>query len=79
MTDNLMDRYLELAEMQNIDSAEYAVEWHKLAADAEGGARPALAEMCRQRGDHYAAQDYGEYIRLIEGSFSELIDVYALS
>ena len=76
MNDNLMARYLELAKVQNIESvAEYALEWYKLAADAEIEGRINLAAMCQERGLFYAVQDEGEYIRIIDRSLSELIAV----
>ena len=79
MNDPLTARYYELAMAQIIpDVASYAIEWMKLAADAEAYSRFSLAGMCRSRGDFYAQQDYGEYIRLIEGSFSELLPVSAV-
>jgi len=80
MTDTLTARYIELSMTQIIpDIALYAIEWMKLAADAEAQGRFSLAGMCRSRGDFYAHQDYGEYIRLIEGSFSELLRVDELA
>lgn len=74
--DALMDRYNELAFTQEIASIEsYADDWLKLARDADSAGRPALAGMARERGLFYAQQVPGEYIRLFEGSFSELIQV----
>lgn len=77
--DKLSIAYMELCNMQNIDDlANYARAWLELAqmADAEG--RPALAAMCISRGDYYsqvAAEQDGEYIRLLELPFAELIPV----
>lgn len=74
--DALMDRYNELAAMQEFSSSgEYAKMWLDLAADAESQNRPALAGMARGRGEFYKKQAEGSYIRLLEGSFSELIQV----
>ena len=76
MNDELMARYMELAKVQNIESvAGYAYEWHKLAADAQVGGRLNLSAMCEKRGNFYAKQDEGEYLRLIDRSLSELIQV----
>ena len=76
MSDELMARYLELAKVQNIESvAEYAYEWHKLAADMQIAGRINLGAMCEERGNFYAKQDEGEYLRIIDRSLSELISV----
>ena len=76
MSDDLMARYLELAKVQNIESvAAYAYEWHKLAADAQISGRINLGAMCEGRGNFYAKQDEGEYLRIIDRSLSELISV----
>jgi hypothetical protein len=71
-TDDLMQRYNALAMLQNFDAQEYANDWERLAADAAAQDRPALSEMCRSRGLFYA-QYQGEQIRIIDGSFSELL------
>ena len=71
-TDELMQRYNKLAMLQNFDAQEYAGDWERLAADALAQDRPALSEMCRSRGQFYA-QYQGEQIRIIDGSFSELL------
>lgn len=74
--DELIDRYNALAFMQEIPSLrEYAQAWHNLANDAESQNRPALAGMARARGEFYQKQAEGQYIRLLEGNFSELIQV----
>lgn len=68
--------YLALANMQNIDDIrDYALAWADLADIAQDNQRPALAAMCRSRAEFYGSQDTGEYIRLFDGSFSELITV----
>lgn len=74
--DALMDRYNELAFTQEIpDIKLYADSWMELGRQADEQGRIALAEMCFSRGRFYGRQAGGEYIRLIEGSFSELIPV----
>ena len=74
MTDPLMKRFLELSLMQNIpDMAVYADEWNKLAADARAVKRPHLADTCTSRWQAYKGLS-GEYVRLVEGSFSELLE-----
>lgn len=74
-TDTLMQRYLELSLMQNINIARYAFQWKTLSEDAAKADRPNLAEMCASRADFYGKQAGDEYIRLIETPFSELIQV----
>lgn len=74
--DALTRRYNELAFAQNIpDIRGYANEWQALAVECVIGGRPALAGMCQGRADFYKVQADGEYVRLLEGSFSELIAV----
>ena len=79
MTDPLTDAYYSLAFMQNIDNIkDYALAWDELACMALLEGRPALAGMCTSRAAYYyevAEAQSGEYIRLIEGSFAELIAV----
>ncbi len=75
MKDELMQRYYELSMLQNINIARYAFAWRTLAEDAAKADRPALASMCASRADFYGKQAGGEYIRLIETPFSELIQV----
>ena len=76
MNDPITTRYLELSNTQNIpDLAAYAVSWQKLAADARAAGRVASADAYQKRGDWYAEQGKGEHVRLIEGSFSQLIPV----
>ena len=75
-SDELMERYNILATTQNIeDVSAYAVAWQKLAADAREADRPALAAMCQQRGDDYGSLGGTEYVRIIEGSFSEVFEL----
>ena len=74
--DELMERYYKLAAVQEIPNiARYAFEWAVLAEDAAKAGREACAEAWNKRGQFYAQQAGGEYIRLIEGSFSELVQV----
>lgn len=74
-TDTLMQRYLELSMMQNINIARYAFQWRTLAEDCIKANRPETAAMCASRADFYGKQAPGEYVRLIETPLSELIEV----
>lgn len=70
----LISRRIELS-LQNIipDMDAYAEEWNKLSADFAALGMLASAEMCFRNYQHYKEIADGEYIRLIEGSFAELI------
>lgn len=69
-TDALMDRYNELALRTEIDDVDaYALEWFVLARDADAAGRPALAGMCRGRGDFYGDNTPGVYVRVMDGNF----------
>lgn len=72
-SDPLLDRYNELAFMQNIDAQEYSAAWKLLGEMCEAENRPALAAMCFSRSDYYGRYT-GEAVRLIEGSLSEMIE-----
>ena len=63
--------------LQNIipDMDAYAEEWNKLSADFAAIGMLENAEMCNKNYQHYKEIADGEYIRLIEGSFAELIPV----
>lgn len=65
--------------LQNIipDMNEYAEEWNKLSTDFAAIGMLANAEMCFKNYKHYREIADGEYIRLIENSFSELIQTNA--
>lgn len=76
MTDPLVDRYYELCFTNNFDAAQYAQDWLTLAEEFEKGGRVAMASMCRGRAKQYS-QMQGEYVRLTEGSFAELVEVSA--
>lgn len=74
--DALLDRYNELAFVQNIpDVQAYGNEWKLLGEMCEAENRPALAAMCFSRASWYLGQPVGEYVRLTDGPFSELIPV----
>ena len=76
MTDTIIARYLHLSRVQNIpDVRAYAADWYDLAALALADNRPFAAESYKKRGDFYMEQAQGEYIRIIEDSFSQLIPV----
>lgn len=78
-TDELTALYFGLSNLQNIDDiADYALAWDELACMALLAERLALAGMCTSRAAFYheaAEAQSGEYIRLIDGSFAELIAV----
>ena len=77
--DPLTARYIVLADKHELPSVEeYAKAWETLAADCKAAGRPSLAVACLSRADFYRKQTPGVYIRLIEGSFSELIMVEPL-
>lgn len=73
--DHLLDRYNELVFMQNIDMKSYAADWHALGDEAIKANRPALAGMAYARAFHYGQLAGGEYIKLIEQPFAELVQV----
>jgi hypothetical protein len=74
----LQKRKLELSIMKNIPSmAEYAEAWNMLAADFDAIGAPFNAEYCRGRFRQYRDLAGGEYMRLIELPFSELVQVSA--
>jgi len=71
----LHKRKMELSSLQNIpDMAIYAAAWNALATDYRFVGAPANAEYCQARADHYT-KIAGEYVRLIELPFAELIQV----
>lgn len=74
--DELISRYNELAFMNEIPSmARYAADWYILGTKANASNRPALAQMCFSRAEHYKKYDEGEYIKLVEGCLSEMLCV----
>jgi hypothetical protein len=77
--DPLFDRKLALSMLQNIpDMGKYAQAWADLAAEFEMIGFWSNASYCKSRALHYAAVAAitpGEYVRLVDGSFSELIPV----
>lgn len=76
--DKIMERWMDLSLMQNIPNmAEYAEAWNVLAADMDAANRPYSAEACRSRFEFYRELAGGEYVRLIEQPFAELIEVPA--
>jgi len=76
--DTPMNRYYILANMQNIENmARYSFEWTVLADDFAVCGRPAMAGMCYARAKQYGELAGGEFIRLFEMPFSELIRVDA--
>lgn len=75
-TNDLLERRTALS-MQNeiLDMAKYALAWERLAADFSACGLVSNAEYCRSRGRHYGAMAGGEYIKLVEGPLSEIIQV----
>lgn len=70
----LMEIYYELSFTQIIpDIREYSDAWLSLSEMFAAEDMPAMSESCRKRGEFYAREIDGEYIRLLDGSFSELI------
>lgn len=55
--------------------AEHVENWNKLRADFEALGMLANVATCQKNYEHYKEIADGEYIRLIEGSFAELIPV----
>ena len=75
-TDPIMDEYFRLSLMSEIpDIYEHAKEWQRLAMRCDIEDRPARAETCRVNAKRYCEMIGGEYIRLVEGCFAELIPV----
>jgi hypothetical protein len=73
--EQLHQRKMELSFLQNIpDMAIYAAAWNCLATDYRFIGAPANAEYCQSRADHYG-KFAGEYVRLIEQPFAELVEV----
>lgn len=74
MIDPISDRRFELEQMQNIpDIFEYAKSWELLAQECDKQDRPSTAEMCRSKAKHYCGLAGGEYVRLVQDTFVELI------
>jgi hypothetical protein len=73
--DCLISRKLELAQRSNIEDMQaYAEEWERLAADFDAAGLVSNAEDCRTRWQHYK-QFSGEYIRLTDAPFADLLPV----
>lgn len=74
--EDLIERRMVLSQMQTIpDMRAYASAWLQLADDFQVCGLLSNAAMCKAKGDYYAEFAGGEYIRLIDGSFAELIAV----
>ena len=73
-TQDLMERKRKLEQMNEIpDMAKYAQDWQKLAADFRAIGFVFCASYCQSRGDHYGKEAGGEYIKLVDGVFAEMI------
>jgi hypothetical protein len=71
-----MDKYYALSTQGNIpDMGEYAKQWQILAMDCDKEGRSSTAKICRDRAKHYCQIAGGEYVRLVEGCYAELIIV----
>jgi hypothetical protein len=74
--DELMQRYIDLSLMQNIpDMGEYAEDWFRLGNAMQDAGRFSSAATCYDRSNHYREMSGGEYVRLIDQPFAELIEV----
>ena len=74
--EDLIERRMVLSAMQTIpDMRAFAAAWLQLADDFQTCGLLNNAATCRARGEYYAELAGGEYIRLIDGSFAELIAV----
>jgi hypothetical protein len=73
--DDLLERRQALADTHTIaDMRQYAVAWLQLADDFQSAGLLSNAALCRSQGERYSTFAGGEYIRLREGSFAELIE-----
>ena len=76
MSDPIMTEFMRLSLMHSIeDLHDYGHKWQRLAYECDKEGRVATAETCRKNAAHYWGMDGGEYIKLVETSFSELIRV----
>jgi len=72
--DELMQRHLALSQVTQFDRDEYVLEWYKLARDFDIAGRPAMAEMCRSRGEFYGGLEPTQYTKVQTGvSHVELV------
>jgi len=72
----MMRKYHELANVRIIPCLQdYTQAWLELSRMFAVNDCPEMAGACSARADFYAVQGSGEHIRIIEGSFSELIEV----
>ena len=75
--DTLLSEYTRLSLMQNIiDMQTYALTWRKLMERAQVAGRRNLARNSRARWQHYRPMQ-GEYVRLFDLPFAELVEVPA--
>jgi hypothetical protein len=73
-TNDLLERKDALAFANEIpDMHAYAFGWLTLAADFESCGLVSNAAYCRSRGEYYMQLAGGEYIKLVEGPFAEMI------
>jgi hypothetical protein len=73
---DLMKCYTRLSLLSNIlDMREYALDWRRLMASAQRAGFRSLARNARSRWRHYRRYIPGEYVRLVDPPFAELIPV----
>jgi hypothetical protein len=73
---DLLERKRILSEMNVIpDMRAYAAGWTQLADEFQSIGLESNAEYCRSRGTHYSQIAGGEYIKLTDGPFAELLEV----
>jgi hypothetical protein len=73
---DLLERKRELSDMNAIpDMRAYAATWTQLADEFQSIGLLSNAEYCRSRGTHYSQIAGGEYIKLTDGPFAELLEV----
>lgn len=71
--DDLLERRNALSFMTDIPDMEtYALDWAKLAADFRGCGLDNNAAYCQARADYYGTLPAGGYVRVFDGSTSEI-------
>jgi hypothetical protein len=72
--DEVLDEYTRLSTMNVIEDVKaHAEDWRNLAIKAACADRMATADNCMSRVKYWLEKDSAAYIRLVEGSFSELL------
>lgn len=74
MNDEIMERFYELSTLNIIpDMHTHAENFNSLGDWADISERPNTAHACRTKARYYMGLAGGSYIRLMDGSFAELI------